>query len=116
VTEVVAAHTRGVANVEERAQQIRATARAWAEFWEGHLDLDALAWETTELLADLSAADARVDRATETTRHHWEQLWATIRYCCPCPVWGPSPRRPYGRFSRTAATSTTPRPPSPSWS
>jgi hypothetical protein len=41
----------------------------------GHLDLDALGWETAELLADLGAADARVDRATEATRRHWEQLW-----------------------------------------
>jgi hypothetical protein len=29
-----------------------------------------LVWETTELLADLGAADARVDRATETTRRY----------------------------------------------
>jgi transposase len=75
ITEVVAVHTRGVANVEGRAQQIRSAARDWVEFWNGHLDLDALAWETAELLADLTAADARVDRATEATRRYWEQLW-----------------------------------------
>jgi hypothetical protein len=68
ITEVVAVHTPGLANVEGRAHQIRSAARDWVEFWNGHLDLDALAWETAELLADLTAADARVDRATEATR------------------------------------------------
>jgi Transposase IS116/IS110/IS902 family len=89
LTEVVAAHTRGVAGVERRAQQIRSTARAWAEFWEGHLDLDALGWETAELLADLTAADARVERATDQTRHWWEQLWGDDLVLLSVPGMGP---------------------------
>jgi hypothetical protein len=52
ITEVVAQHTRCVARVEARAARIRIAARNWAEFWSGHFDLDALAWETTELLED----------------------------------------------------------------
>jgi transposase len=114
ITEVVAAHTRGVSGVEERAQQIRATARAWAEFWDGHLDLDALGWETAELLADLAVAEERVDRATHQTRRYWEQLWATTRCCCRCPAWDPCWPRPCGHSSPTAPTSTTPRRPNPS--
>ena len=37
-------------------------AAGWAAYWRGRVDLDALAWETTELLGDI--ADARIDRAT----------------------------------------------------
>ena len=48
VTAVVAAHTRGVAGVAERAGAIRVAAAAWVEFWDGRLDLEALAWETAE--------------------------------------------------------------------
>jgi transposase len=75
IVEVVAAHTRGVNDVEPRAQRIRSSAGAWCEFWRGHLDLDGLAWETAELLDDLAAADARVERATEQARWRWEGLW-----------------------------------------
>jgi transposase len=89
ITEVVAAHTRGVRTVEQRAQQIRATARAWAEFWDGHLDLDALGWETADLLADLAAAEARVERATEATRRWWEQLWGDDPVLLSVPGMGP---------------------------
>ena len=89
ITEVVAAHTRGVAHVEERAQHIRTAARAWAEFWDGHLDLDALGWETAELLADLAAAEARVERATERTRDYWEQLWGDDLLLLSVPGMGP---------------------------
>jgi transposase len=89
ITEVVAAHTRGVRTVEQRAQQIRATARAWAEFWDGHLDLDALGWETADLLADLAAAEGRVERATEATRQWWEQLWGDDPVLLSVPGMGP---------------------------
>ena len=89
ITEVVAAHTRGVRTVEQRAQQIRSTARAWAEFWDGHLDLDALGWETADLLADLTAAEGRVERATEATRHWWEQLWGDDPVLLSVPGMGP---------------------------
>jgi hypothetical protein len=96
ITEVVAAHTRGVANVERRAQQIRSAARDWVELWDGHLDLDALAGETAELLADLTAADTRVDRAAEITRRYWEQLSGDDPCCCWCPAWGLEPAQPAG--------------------
>ena len=89
ITEVVAAHTRAVTNVETRAERIRASAGAWAEFWDGHLDLDALAWETTELLDDLHAADARVERAGEQARILWERLWGDDELLLSVPGMGP---------------------------
>jgi transposase len=89
ITEVVAAHTRSVAAVERRAQRIRSTARAWAEFWDGHVDLDALGWETAELLDDLTAAETRVDRATEQTRRWWEYLWGDDPVLLSVPGMGP---------------------------
>jgi len=54
---------------------IRRAAGDWAQFWAGHLDLVALAWETAELLEDDNAANARVDRAAEVARGHWESVW-----------------------------------------
>jgi hypothetical protein len=62
VAEVVAAHTRGVTDVEARATRIRNAAAAWCEFWDGHLDLDALAWETGEVLDDLAGRVGIIDR------------------------------------------------------
>lgn len=88
ITEVVAKHTRGVAQVEARAERIRVAARSWAEFWEGHLDLDALAWETSELLSDLSSAEARLERATEHACLWWEQLWGDDHLLLSVPGMG----------------------------
>ena len=89
IVEVVAQHTRGVAHVETRAERIRLAARSWAEFWTGHLDLDALAWETSELLEDLNTAEARLERASEQARHWWEQLWGDDRLLLSVPGMGP---------------------------
>jgi transposase len=89
ISDVVAAHTRGVNNVDERAALIRAAARAWAEFWDGHVDLDALAWETSELLDDYTAAEARLERATDTARRRWEQLWGDDQLLLSVPGMGP---------------------------
>lgn len=89
VSDVVAAHTRDVSNVDQRAATIRGAARAWAEFWEGHVDLEALAWETSELLDDYAAADARLDRATETAQRRWEQLWGDDPLLLSVPGMGP---------------------------
>lgn len=75
IIEVVAKHTRGVAGVEKRATEIRDAARSWSHFWDGHLDLDALAWETAELLDDFEAAEARVDRSSGRAREFWEGLY-----------------------------------------
>ncbi|MBA3288254.1 MAG: IS110 family transposase [Acidimicrobiia bacterium] len=89
VSDVVAAHTRGVGNVDDRAAHIRAAARAWAEFWDGHVDLDALAWETSELLDDYAAAQARLERATDAARRRWEQLWGDDPLLLSVPGMGP---------------------------
>jgi transposase len=89
ISDVVAAHTRGVGNVDERAVNIRAAARAWAEFWDGHVDLDALAWETAELLDDYAAAHARLERATDVARRQWEQLWGDDPLLLSVPGMGP---------------------------
>ena len=61
---MVAEHTRGVGDVPAQVQEIRSAAAAWAHFWVGHLDLDALAWDVSEHLADMAVANARIDRAT----------------------------------------------------
>ena len=53
LTAVVAEHTRDVADTPARAAAIKTAARGWAEFWDGHLDLDALAVDVTEHLTDL---------------------------------------------------------------
>ena len=68
---------------------IRSAARAWVEFWDGHLDLEALAWETSELLDDYAAADARVERATDVARRRWEQLWGDDPLLLSVPGMGP---------------------------
>jgi transposase len=89
VADVIGEHTRGVADVGERAAAVRAAARSWCGFWAGHLDLDALAWETAELLDDLVAADARVCRATEVARARWEDLWGDDELLLSVPGMGP---------------------------
>ncbi len=89
IAEVIAAHTRGVTDVERRAEHIRVAAGAWREFWHGHLDLDGLAWETTELLDDLAVADTRVERATEEARRRWEALWGDDPLLLSVPGMGP---------------------------
>jgi hypothetical protein len=63
LTDVVAAHTRAVADAGRRAERIRSAANGWVTFWEGHVDLDGLAWETHELLADIDAGEQRRERA-----------------------------------------------------
>jgi hypothetical protein len=60
----VTLHTRGVSDVPERIEAIRSSAAAWAAFWDGHVDLDALAFDVTEHLTDMSDAKARTERAT----------------------------------------------------
>src|SRR6478609_7562697 len=65
LTAMVALHTRGVSDVPARVEAIRASAAAWAAFWDDHLDLDALGYDVTEHLHDMADAKARTDRATE---------------------------------------------------
>jgi transposase len=89
LTAVVAEHTRGVPDVPARVEAIRAAARAWAQFWDGHLDLDALAFEVTEQLADIATAAARVERATTQATGYWERLYGDDRLLTSLPGMGP---------------------------
>ena len=50
-------------------------------------DLDALGWETAELLADLTSAEGRVERATDQTRRYSEQLWGLPRGSVTSDLW-----------------------------
>jgi transposase len=89
LTGVVAAHTRGVADVEARAEAIRTAAKAWADFWDGHLDLDALAWEVTEHLTDMDISADRIGRATEQAQRYWSSLYGDDPLLLSIPGMGP---------------------------
>src|SRR4051794_9863545 len=78
LTGVVALHTRGAADVPERVEAIRSAAAAWAQFWNGHLDLDALAFDVTEHLTDMADAKARTERATVAAQRRWRQLYGVF--------------------------------------
>jgi transposase len=90
LTAVVAAHTRDVGDTPARAAAIRDAARGWAGFWDGHLDLDALAVDVTEHLADLREARARVERFTAHSRQWWEHLWGDDPLVLSLPGVGPA--------------------------
>lgn len=89
ITDVVAANTKGVSDANRRAERIRGAARAWATFWDGHLDLDALGWETAELLDDVASAQARLARAEAVTVARWEGLWGDDSLLLSVPGMGP---------------------------
>lgn len=89
LTAVVAEHTRGAGDVPARAERIRAAAGAWAAFWAGRLDLDALGWDVAEHLADLAAAADRVQRATDRATGYWEQLYGDDPLLLSLPGMGP---------------------------
>lgn len=89
LTGVVAAHTRGVADVEARAEAIRTAAKAWADFWDGHLDLDALAWEVTEHPTDMDACAHRIARAAEQAQRYWSSLYGDDPLLLSVPGIGP---------------------------
>lgn len=89
LTGVVAEHTRGVADVPARVEQIRTAAGRWAAFWAGRVDLDALAWDVSEQLADLAAAAARVDRSTGQATRYWERLFGEDPLLASLPGMGP---------------------------
>ena len=89
LTAVVAEHTRGVGDVPARVEEIRSAAAAWAHFWAGHLDLEALAWDVSEHLADMAIADARIERATTATQRYWEQLYGDDPLLSSVPGVGP---------------------------
>jgi hypothetical protein len=89
LTAVVAAHTRGVPDVPARVEAIRAAAKAWAAFWDGHLDLDALAWEVAEHLHDTREADERIARATAQATRYWADLYGDDPLLASVPGMGP---------------------------
>ncbi len=89
IIEVVAAHTRGVADVERRATAIRDAAGRWTDFWVGHLDFDALGWEVAELVADLAAGEERIERAGVQAQRYWEEIYGDDRLLLSVPGMGP---------------------------
>jgi len=89
LTGVVALHTRGVADVPERVEAIRSAAGAWAQFWDGHLDLDALAFDVTEHLSDMADAKSRTERATGQAQRYWRQLYGDDGLLMSIPGMGP---------------------------
>jgi transposase len=89
LTAVVAEHTRGAPDVPVRVEQIRAAAKAWAMFWDGRLDLDALAFDVSEHLSDLAAAHDRVARATGQATRYWERLYGDDPLLASLPGMGP---------------------------
>ncbi|WP_186760256.1 IS110 family transposase [Arthrobacter alpinus] len=90
LTAVVAAHTRDVADTPARAAAIKSAAKGWAQFWEGHLELDGLAVDVSEHLHDLREARERVDRFTAHSSHWWEQLWGDDPLVLSLPGVGPA--------------------------
>lgn len=89
LTAVVAAHTRAVPDVPARVEAIRTSAAAWAVFWDGHLDLDALAWEVTEHLQDMRDAAQRIERATCQSTGYWAALYGDDELLGSLPGMGP---------------------------
>ena len=89
LTAVVAAHTRGVPGVAERAGAIRLAAAAWVEFWDGRLDLEALAWETAEHLRDITIASEQIERATTQAQRYWAGLYGDDPLLLSLPGMGP---------------------------
>ena len=74
IVDVVAAHSRDK-DPQRRAGRIRDAAGGWASFWDGRLDLDALAWEVSAMLDDIAAAERRQVDATDHAVALWEQHW-----------------------------------------
>jgi len=89
LTAVVAAHTRGVGDTPARAKAIKTAAAGWARFWEGHLDLDALAVDVIEHLTDLADDQARVARFTDHSTRWWERLYGDDELLLSVPGMGP---------------------------
>lgn len=74
ITDMVAAHSRD-RNPQRRAERIRDAAIGWSRFWDGRLDLDALAWEVAAILDDITIADDRHRQATGHATDLWQQHW-----------------------------------------
>lgn len=64
-----------VGEATTRAERIRQAAAGWVRFWTGRVDLDALAWESVELLGDIARAEAKIARATAQATACWQAGW-----------------------------------------
>lgn len=84
------AHPRCRRHTPARATAIKTAARGWADFWDGRLDLDALAVDVTEHLTDLQEFRARVDRFTSHARQWWEHLHGDDPLILSLPGVGPA--------------------------
>ena len=111
IADEVACHSRAVGDVTARATRVRDTARAWVAFWDGHVDLDALAWELTDLLDELAWLDARVTGAGDQATRWWQRLWGDDDLLLSVPGVARPSRQPSARSSVTAAASPTPSTP-----
>ncbi len=89
IAELCVAHLRQLGDPYRRAVRIRDAARGWASFWAGRLDFDALAWEVSELLDDIAAADAKIARATQQAVTAWKASWGRDELLCSVPGMGP---------------------------
>ncbi len=90
IADEIAGHTRAVTDVTARATRVRDTARDWAAFWDGHVDLDALAWELGDLLDELAAHDSRVATASTQATRWWQTIWADDDVLLSLPGVGPT--------------------------
>lgn len=107
LTAVVAEHTRAVPDVPARVEQIRAAAGAWADFWDGHLNLDALAWEVSEHLTDMQLAAQRIERATAQAQDYWARLYGDDPLLLTLPGMGPMTAPTVRAFLGDASEFTT---------
>lgn len=89
LTAEVAQHTRGASDVPTRVEAIRSTAKAWSQFWEGNLDLDALAWEVSEHLNDMTLAQQQIARATAQAQRYWASIYGDDPLLLSVPGMGP---------------------------
>jgi transposase len=89
IAEVIAASTRGVTDVQRRAERIHDAARAWVEFWDRRLDLDAVADELTELLEEYDHGQERIARAEAEAARRWEAAWGDDELLLSVPGMGP---------------------------
>jgi hypothetical protein len=87
IADAVAAHSRDQ-QPHRRAVRIRAAAGGWYRYWACRLDIDALAWEVAELLADIADADATIVRACEHASVLWRCYWPDD-VLCSIPEIGP---------------------------
>lgn len=90
IADVISSATKGVADVTTRAERVHATAKAWVTFWDGTLDLDALAWELADLLDQHAQLQARVTDAGNQTALHWARLYGDDDLLLSIPGIGPT--------------------------